>query len=199
MNFSKNFISSWNIIQDQVKQFSDDSSPCPDLPWEIWCKGQFLQNSKEALAVLAWLPILNQGIDGYFRINNIRIHLFKMTKAYGSQGEWKIVEEILTTTDSLTIEPTWSLIMKNMNEYDWYGNFIPLLLRTRRAMFQRKVYSLEDKRPVRKPQRKRGYDDKGSLRPAHRWLPWNAYARNEVPEKILKEPQPFRWFSKRRR
>lgn len=198
MQFLDNFNQTWEIFSREAhgELNSLRSSLQSDIPTELYVSGEFLKTSKDAISVLLILPFVI-GARDYFQINQIRESIGRMARNYSYQGDWKVVGEILEQSTSLDIHSTWIILFETINENDWYGNYVPRLIRAVRSLRTKKVYSSvsEDLRPVHKPKRKRGYNDKGSQRLSHQWLP------REYPElgkkklqKPIKEPLPFYWF-----
>lgn len=196
MEFNETFSNSWKVLGPQVKKYSQETSLCPDLSMEFFVSAEFLKSAKDALAVLAILPLVCPSTRNYFLIESLRNHIGKMASTYQYQGDWAVVREILTTTDSLSVYQSWVHILPRMSEGDFYGNFVPRMVQALKSIKLRRRYIsvMEDTRKVKKPQRKRGYSDKGSRRPFHKWLPWNAYAKEELHQTPVKEPRSFQWF-----
>lgn len=198
MQFLDNFNHTWEIISMEVhgELNSLRTSLQSDIPTEVSLSGEVLRNSYDALSVLLVLPFLG-GSRNYFQIQRIRDTLGKMAHNYSYQGNWNVVGEILEQTDSLDIRSTWIIIFKNINENDWYGNYVPRILRAIKGLKVTKVYSFvsEDTRPVKQPQRKRGYNDKGSQRLSHQWLPSEYQPVGvKISQKLIKEPISLFWF-----
>lgn len=84
------------------------------------------------------------------------------------QGKWMIVHHLLKYKH-LELIVYELLIEKSVSPETVFGNYV----RLGQIALDRKVKLVDSNwnPPVSKPQRKRGYDDKGSSRPAHRWLP----------------------------
>lgn len=196
MKFLRTFNSAWEIIKADVKQFSARTSPCPDSPRRIWFSGEYLTCAWEALAFLAVLPLIVPGTRNYFQIEAVRNHIGRMASNHRHEGKWRIVAEVLQSSTSLSVYDTWKVILSYMNPQDFFGNFVPEMRRAiRSARWKREYLSVtEDTRPVRIPQRKRGYDDKGSRRPSHKRFDRFSFAREELPETIIRTPAPFAWF-----
>lgn len=96
------------------------------------------------------------------------------------QGEWMVVHHILKVFD---VRLALYLLFEEYRKTprDVFGNIIPMGLK---ALNQKvKVVDPYRQGPVRRPQRKRGYDDKGSSRPAHRWLPTDVHV-GPNPDKL---------------
>lgn len=193
---NQEFFRTYDILRSHCEKKAEEASLYPDLPKRIWISDCFVRNANEALAVLAALPLVCPSTRNYDLISDLRQHIAKMASTYRYEGQWKIVAEILSTTDSMVIDPTWNLITENMSKEDWFGNFVPKLVQAIKALRWQKVYHsvVEDTRPYHRPQRKRGYNDKGSSRPNHKWLPRYAYAREDSFYLTVKEPLPFRWY-----
>jgi len=76
----------------------------------------------------------------------------------------------------------WLLEQKLFDENGFFGNY---LNETRIGFLLNQLYIVDDnKRPVTPKVFKRGYQDKGSLRPSTRWLESSDYLFNEEQEEI---------------
>lgn len=208
MNFNKVLEESWKRLRNPCLRFAEITSSYsdPEDPIELWISGESLKSGRDALAILALIPFLNKGARNYFQIDSLRRHLAKMAE-WNDGNDWITVREILTKTDSLSVYPVWSILLDTMSESDWFGNFLPLLLQKIRGFRVRKVYSKRyfswDSHRGYKGKKKvfrRGYDDKGTLRPNHKWLP------KEFPEDLeerievtVRLPRDFQWFGVRKR
>jgi hypothetical protein len=119
MKFLDVFNSTWDILTEKSNgelnslRSSLQSDPFP----EIWVSGEFLHNAQDALAVLAVLPMSFESRN-YFQIQELRDHLGRMVQNYSFQGDWKVVGEILQTTDSTEIYSTCNILFKKFNEHD---------------------------------------------------------------------------------
>lgn len=102
----------------------------------------------------------------------------KIAHKYKYEGEWAQVEKHLRLP--LTPYLHLSLFLQDRTLNDFYGNDFKLLKRALRSF---KVYNpyLPSSAKVKKPQRKRGYDDKGHLRESWRPGPIAAPERLSVP------------------
>lgn len=198
MQFLDVFNPTWDLLMEESRgelnslRSSLQSDPFP----EVWVSGEFLHSAQDALAVLAVLPFAFESRN-YFQIQEFRDHLGRMTQNYNFQGDWEFVGEILQTTDSTEVYSTWEILFKRFNEHDWFGNFVPRLISAMKALRIRTKYHsvVEDLRPVRKPKRRRGYNDKGSKRSSHQWLPQEyPELERKKPRIDIKEPKPLFWF-----
>lgn len=200
MEFLEIFNCSWDSLGPQVRNFSARTSSCSDLELELRCSPEFLITAKDALAVLAVLPLVTNGVRNYFQIESLRNHIATMANQYRYQGEWDVVGSLLQTSNSLQVYDTWKVIMSNMNEFDWFGNFLPRMKRAVKALTwkPRYVSVVEDTRRVKAPQRKRGYDDKGSRRDSHKWTPGKPLKQEKELLRPVKEPPAFAWFGVQR-
>lgn len=200
MEFLRVFDQTWNLLKSQVIRYSHEPSLCPDLSTEIFCSTDYLRDARTCASVLLVLPLVNQGTRSFFRIKSLRDHIQRMAENYRLEGDWKLVQEILESTTSLSVRESWMPIFKRVNENDWFGNWVPELRRALRALKSRKLYfSVEnDKRPVKYPVRKRGYNDKGSRRPDHKWLPTRIREIDDTQRILPKEPPGFQWFGVQR-
>lgn len=197
MQFLDIFNQSWDILRESISELNSlRSSSQSDIPHEVWISGESLKNSSDALAVLGILPLVYDS-RSYFQIFQLREHISRMASNYRYQGDWYLVGEILSKTTSEEVYSTWTILFDNFNEHDWFGNFVPKLLQAVKSVQYRRSYTgvTEDPRPVKRTQRKRGYDDKGSQRLSHLWLP-SEYPSIEQKklQKRIKEPIPLFWF-----
>jgi hypothetical protein len=94
------------------------------------------------------------------------VHRMLAQKAYAGnyEGEWETVQKILEQYPQ-TPKEFYSIFLENHSPEDFFGN----LVRTSRRLLRGLGSKARDPHGcVRKPQRHRGYRDKGTLRPAHR-------------------------------
>lgn len=86
---------------------------------------------------------------------------------YNYEGKWKVVQEILE--QPLTPFNIVTTVVRELSLRELKGNVLPLvpLLAENYKIVVRQVHVVKRPKKVRYPQRKRGYDDKGSLRLAH--------------------------------
>jgi len=167
-------IQSLNIIQSKIKGSEvENTSSYHNLsnwrfPHEIW---RTARNVKNLLIALSFIGLPD------FQQNEFRTKAHKIAEKYSFQGEWASVEELLQLNN---IAPgqiiAWYL--KTHSPEDWFGD---TLRRCIKIMKSARTYNpyLPSKHKVRIPERKRGYDDKGSL-PRYDKLGKEYYA---VPDK----------------
>jgi hypothetical protein len=120
-----------------------------------------------------------------------------MATNYRLEGNWFLVGQLLKQDTGLQVHVIWKTVLASMTLQDWFGNIVPRLRRAIKALRWRAVYSsvVTDTRPVHRPQRKRGYDDKGSWRLSHERIPRESWVREDNLIKVIpKEPFPFAWF-----
>lgn len=199
-DFNLIFPESWRKgLGEVVKSFSARTSSCPDLLKEIWVKDNFVKDPDTAVAVLMILPLCCPGVRNYGYIENLRTHIGKMVSNYNYEGKWKLVGEILSETTSLEVFSIWTKVLNSMSVEDFFGNMFPILRKAVRSLkWRRTDYSVvTDKRPYRKPLRKRGYDDKGSRRdPSRAYL--GTIHPSRVKEKVavsIRLPRSFAWYA----
>jgi hypothetical protein len=198
MNFNKVFLETWDSIGDLSRKIAAEASSCPDSPKELWVSGEFLLTAKDALALLCVVPLCIPSSRNYFLIQNLRNHVARMASNYRLEGDWFLVGQLLKQDTGLQIYVIWKTVLGSMTLQDWFGNFVPRLRKAIRSLRWRTMYSsvVADPRPVRWPQRKRGYDDKGSWRLSHERIPKEAWVRleNKLTKVTPREPAPFAWF-----
>lgn len=104
-----------------------------------------------------------------------------LPKKYQYQGDWELVHQLLRNRDNLERKVN-ILLEKGYTARTIFG-----MLHDKNLSRLKKINLYDPYRhKVVKPQRKRGYNDHGSRKEIHKWLPWNAYATTEAP-KIDKE------------
>lgn len=116
-------------------------------------------NMSVAAAVL--LPFLGLNSTNQTRLRN---QLKRVAWAHNYEGKWKQVSDLV----SVSIIPAEVLKLQLTFESSeaYFGNTIRNMRKIKDNMLASCIYK-EDTRPVKKPQRKRGYNDKGHLRPIH--------------------------------
>lgn len=120
----------------------------------------------------------------------IWFELFQLPKKYQYQGVWNIVHMLLRNRDSLE-RMVFILLGNGYTAREIFG------MLNDKNLHRLKNINLYDphRTKVNYPQRKRGYNDHGSRKDSHKWLPWNAYATEDIPkidkEKELIQLHPF--------
>lgn len=198
-NFNQIFDRAWEEkLRKSVMNFSARTSWCSDIPVELQASGEYLTCPRSCLAVLAVLPLVLPSTRNYFLIDNLRAHIGRMAENYNNEGLWTNVASLLERTTSLDVYSTWTIILNMMSTHDFFGNFLPEMERAIRSLRVRTIHSsvMKDTRPIKKPQRKRGYHDKGSRRDPSQWLPRTIPSDlvSIKPKNVIKIPPAFAWF-----
>jgi hypothetical protein len=190
-------------------KFSEEASLYSQLTqglYEYGTKEGFPETANDALDILLVLPLVVKQPGNYYQIERLRNHLGHLVSRNQGQGDWKKVERILLSSTSChSVIETWNLIAPEVHERSWFGNVIPRLRRAIKMLKLKRMYPLhysngEGNSPkdpnVKKPQRKRGYNDKGSRRPPERWLPTELGELGEQQKYVVlvKEPPKNLWF-----
>lgn len=174
-----------HVTKSMIKIYSDPkknriaeyTSACSHSPSKFVCP---VSNARDAMAALYLVSMIIPERAGVIRIQ-FTDHIAQMAYNFRYEGDWKIVQEIL---ELKTFMPYFvgKILFENMTPREYYGNFEPLLLIKWKQCKMLKLH-LRQKGRVVKPKRKRGYDDKGTLRPDHRWLPTDVHlGPNPEPE-----------------
>lgn len=150
---------------DRSEKIAEYTSPCPDLPIKFHINVESAREAMASLLIMATLVPERAGLPQMYFTD----HLAKMCYNYSYEGDWAKVQEILELR-TITPYAVFVKLISWMSREDFYGNFVPLVLRLVRTARIVKI-SGSINRKVRKTQRKRGYDDKGTLRLPHNWLP----------------------------
>jgi len=162
------------------KRLAECASPYPHLSARfIFPQGGALVSLLEAILI----NVYSTWNHGYWRDLALE-KIFQRARNANFQGNWMLVKEYLQDIQN-TEEKAFLFLRKHFHPRDIFGNLVPLMKRLSRCI---RVGTPAPPR-VRKPQRKRGYDDKGTLRLSHKWL----------PEQVHSGPNPDRLFEEHRR
>lgn len=197
MEFSNRmFLQTWEALQRECSKFADMNPVCSDRPMQLSLRVSNL-SAKEALGILLILPNFGS-TRNYHLVERVAREIGQKALRYQYQGEWMIVKEVLEQSNFSSWIDTWSVVLDYFSPQDWFGNMVPLMKQSFRKIKLKTEYIFvdEDTRKVNKPQRKRGYTDKGSRRPENA-LCW--FFPDEQDTR-LKEPQyksvrDHQWFN----
>lgn len=93
-------------------------------------------------------------------------HLGQMCFKYKYEGKWKILQDYLEKiTNFQEFEKKY---IEDFGPHDYYGNFLPSRQRWKKTRLEKIQEVGLDRDRVKKKVYRRGYDDKGTLRPPHR-------------------------------
>lgn len=153
------FIQFWKqmkpVASELDERFAELTSSCPDLSLRFSTPdGRSYNYLCYVILIKLYAPLKTE----YFKSIYFE-HVQRTARTNQFSGKWKLIEEILTKP-IFTEEKMFYLLRKHFSKEDIFGNLVPALRRCSKAIHIRKF---KDNRPVRKPRRKRGYDDKGSL------------------------------------
>ena len=181
----QDFVRFWILLKEPRERldekFAELTSPCPVLSKRISVPTESAYDSLiYVILVKLYTPLRTEYFKGLFFE-----HIMRTAQNNHFSGKWQIVKEILQT-NILTEEKMFWLLSKYFSKEDLFGNLVPAMIRLSKAIHIRK---LQNNRPVRKPRRKRGYDDKGSLLPQHqKHSAWTFKGPNPI-----KEPEEEIW------
>lgn len=145
-------------IEEKMKKLADAASLYPDIQLVIPYKTAY-----EALGALIIVQIVSS-VKYEVCIYKFKENLAECCYKNNYQGKWKQVQEILELNPNNLID-----IIEYINQHysieDIYGNLLPLLRKQAKLL---KIQPRTSNRSrVRKSQRKRGYNDKGTYRFPH--------------------------------
>lgn len=148
----------------------------------------------DSLLLAIMINVYTEWNQGYWRDLALE-KLYKKAKAHNFQGHWNTLREYLEGIQ-MTEEKAFYFLCKHFSTRDIFGNLIPQALRLSRAI---RIKESSVLRPYKRPLRKRGYDDKGTLLLPHQiHSAWEFSGPN--PEKEEMEHQrprhPKEWFPK---
>lgn len=110
--------------------------------------------------VLAYLVKVCLGMNP-IEEEQLKKQFAKIVDKYREQGEWKLLGELLELPT--TPYPVFAKILATRSPEAFFGNDIKLIKSILRGLRVTSPYETKRKR-IKVPSRKRGYDDKGSLR-----------------------------------
>lgn len=113
------------------------------------------------------------------------------------QGKWSIVQEFLELKNDYLYNQ-FILLQRHFSNQDIFGNILQLVDKI--APTIKLVEDRPNKRPVKRPQRRRGYNDKGTLRFSHeRHSAWTWTGENperiDRRDKVSAPSRPIFWKS----
>lgn len=205
------------LLQRNYKSQSLHSQPrhrpqVDGIPYEFGYKGTIypLNKSRNCIIILLLIPILVHSTRNAAYFESLEMKIVEQVKLNRAQGKWQLVRELLGLKGTF-LKPRWQHFAKTVSSRDFFGNWMPLMLEIERYLYSKKMYpdsylSWDDHSSyrVRKKVYRRGYDDKGSRRPEHKWFPENAFSRellDEVPVKraVYKPFELYHGYSEKRR
>jgi hypothetical protein len=130
-------------------------------------------NSREAISI----ALIVNHLDPLLKYSII-LELEKLCYDYQYEGKWNICNTIIQLSEDVE-KLFYFLEIEKLSERELFGNY---LRQFGKVLSERIIFSDRRNRKVKKPQRKRGYNDHGSRRPAHKWLP-DKISNSENPEK----------------
>lgn len=122
--------------------------------------------------------------DGYIRMSWTD-ECLKQAHNKQTEGKWSVVVA-LARLRNITLKSVLQVLSDHFSDDDIHGNLIPLAGRISRTMKLKKQYQRQ-RGPVNKPQWKRGYNDKGSLRPDHQKRNFQYYSGPNPERPSLEE------------
>jgi len=149
---------SFSKIQDQIKntEAENTSSYSDILLWKF--NGNLYQKARDTKLLVIAIAFMGLPDD---QQNRIRQRAHKIAEFKNYQGEWAEVEELLQLQHNIPGKIlTWYLTKHSIEA--WFGNDLKRIIKIIATARTFNPY-LPTKKPVKKPQRKRGYNDKGSL------------------------------------
>lgn len=168
MDIVKHLFKTQELLHETVIEFSARTSLCTDIPKEFWTKIS-VQDTEMILATLLSLDMITPQTDNYCLVESLRTHIGKMAQNYRYEGRWSDIKDYLQNVKPFHFRDGLYFIISKIGTHAFYGNFIKKMVKAIENIKLRKMYQdvVTDRRPVKKSQRKRGYNDKGSRRLPH--------------------------------
>ena len=191
----------WNqcktLIFKKTSKISDHMSRYPD-PSDLILLFRPSRSALDCIAEIWALEFLLPGTRTRHQTYDQRERMAAMVRSNRRQGHWKVVEELLLQPQGLYwIE---RIIANNFSPEDIFGNLVRRLKGVISSMRPdskaRRERELK-RRPVRKPVRRRGYRDHGSLSPDVSLGDFSPYIKPELPEEPevpFLAPKPYQWI-----
>lgn len=144
-------------ISSQVKLEADNTSSWSDLSqWKY--SPEWTKTAQRAELALVGLSLLYLNPD---QENQIRDRFLKIASHFRNEGEWNRVREICLLPTFAPF-PVLEYFLEKRSPEDFFGNDLRYILKFLKNIQLHLSYTVSD-HPVKKPKRKRGYDDKGHL------------------------------------
>lgn len=97
------------------------------------------------------------------QFEEMRGSLVKKIEQNNAEGDWKILEELILL-DSQAPGVNLNKIIELKGTNDFFGNILPLMIRMDQHCYYESIFRERRQPKARKSVRRRGYNDKGSLR-----------------------------------
>lgn len=150
-----------------------------DIPeWKQTWTLQSIKNitAEEAMTLCLYLPQMNK-----FFSFELRVELADMCYFKQYEGKWKLIQKLLEVNK--LEQMVFILLQKGMKPNELFGKSVKQEVK---ILSKVRLYD-STKRPVRKPKRKRGYNDHGSRRPDEKWLPTKITSLPNPPKLDFRE------------
>lgn len=155
---------------------SETRSLCSDIPRTklSWSLGGLKKiSSRESIVLILQLHQMHR--NWAFAI---WMELYHLPKKFQYQGDWELVHQLLRNRTSLERQ------INTILEYGYSTSALFGMLMDKNLSRLKKINIYDPYRQkVVNPQRKRGYNDHGSRREDHKWLPWNAFSSPDMPKR----------------
>jgi hypothetical protein len=207
-------------FENLLIKFSEKTSlqSVPLKESEFWLKDfTILKHPTGALATIVALVYTRPGWSTAEVSEKLLRHIFNIARNHNFQGGWDDVGKLLHYNDLYTfgIRGILAEIVKNLSKEDFFGNFLPIVYSIvesnlcYKRMYPEYNWELsqrERRRGLKRKIRRRGYNDKGSLKPNTEssseirkdvWLQEKELQRKEVLNKYqLKDPLSYKryWY-----
>lgn len=157
--------------------------PIGKLSWRIG--GLKNLSAKEALGLALIVPF----IPSEFKFL-LRVELQDLAYHKRYEGDWIVVQK-LSEAESVDLVLWKFLILEERNPREIFGNLLPQALE---RLSRIELYDPNYHRRINKPQRKRGYNDHGSRKDSHKWLPKDVHLGANPRRTDLRENMSVRSF-----
>lgn len=97
---------------------------------------------------------------------DLRNSLARAAYNKGLQGDWIILDELVRLNTSAPLAIVDRLLSYKSTE-DFFGNYIYEIRRLNKILVWKYAFEVPKRKKPRRPQRRRGYNDKGTMRPSH--------------------------------
>lgn len=171
------------------KKVAEYTSLYPDLSMKFPYKSPM-----EAIAVLSIVGYIIPPRNEYYKYK-IKEEMAQRCYNYNYQGKWKIVQELLELSPDYPAD-ILRYLEQHFSPETIFGNIVPMVRKMLLLMKLNKNINRRNK--VKKPQRKRGYNDKGTLRFPHEiHRAWTSsyveHEREDRRDKIKAPNRPILW------
>lgn len=169
----------WNFQKETTKQLSlsETMSLCSHLPQKYYDHFDIFLSRKISSREALTLALVVNHLDPLLKYALI-LDLEELCYTYQYEGTWSKVNTMIQLSEDED-KLFYFLYIENISDRELFGNYVRQIDKALKNV----VFKDRRRQKVKRPQRKRGYNDHGSRRPDVKWLP-KKIQLSENPQKI---------------